>query len=1050
MSVARTGWVDRLAGLALGVLALVVYGLTLGSGACPGESARLIVHYTGLFPRLTPFYPLWGALVWLLQRIPIASVPARLNLFSALCAAAAVGLLYHIVSGAVYAAIDVNSSNEQRARVAARLAGAAAGLFLAFCIPFWIVANRAHTASLHVLLLLTAAWLFMAYARTGSERFALVFAFLYGLGIVEFATFIVFAPLFAVGLAWVAWKRQMVRAGPIVRIVVCGLIGLSLYLVAAWGFHGTMGYELREYPNFFRIIWFMWRDQYLLISRSLPRVGWMIIVFVTFVPWVTALGVSRRALNEEKDWAYYLLHAVMTGLAVATLLDTKIAPWRMLGFSRLLVTPYVLSASLFGYLVAYWFLLPTVWWQDAEDRARRWIRLGSGPLMAVLAFVVLFMAPLRNLPTTDARSSNVVRRYAEQIVKSLSGCPWLVTDGTVDDHLLLVARELGVPLRVVNLPASYGRVYAKYLATLFEAPRLKNAAEMGGLVLLQEWFRADPDITQKVAILSNPDLWVGSGFTYVPHLLVFHGTKDPSQLDTDALMAEHEEFWRAFVPFMKGERRDSATGASVRKRILRHAGFVANNLGVLMEDLGHKEAAYRAYIQAWEIDPGNISALLNLSVMIGEGFPSKDAEAIDKAVRDLAATVKERYHIWSLSRHYGYVRMPQAFAQLGWTWALSGQPNLAVARLKKAMALLPDGSRGHVKQVLADVYLAQREDEQSEALYRELLQEEPENRQAFLGLARIAARKEEFVEAEAFLSKAAEAGVPDKRISIERANLLAMQGDTTQSKTMLLELVKAEPDAFQAWSMLIALLARENDEAGLEECVRRLRNVRGGEVFHLSAASGHLALVRRDLKGARHHFERALALNPKHTQILEVLLRLDVLEGNKPVAKAHVRDLLRVDADNAFGNYVLGSLKLEEGEDAMAEDLFRRSLRRQRAPFVLNDLAWVLQKQGAFAEAEKLAREAAQIDADAHQSWDTLGVILMGAGRLDEAEKALERSLTLYQDDLSVFLHMAELQSRRGNRKRALDIVQALSGKQGQLSPQDQKRLMEVRAAISR
>lgn len=1048
MKPAASTWKDLCIAAALGLAALVVYSLTLSVGPYPGESARLMVQHMGLFPKLSPRHPLWTIVVRMLPFLPPADITFKLNAFSAVCGAAVVALLYSVMRAAVLGAMDVDKENRSRAVVAARLAGISAALFLAFCVPFWAVSNRAHTAAFDLLLLLSAARLFVHYAVSGKTWAAMVFAFFYGVGVVEFATFIVFAPLFALGLGWVFSKQQGFRAGPIVGIAACGLAGLCMYLMAAWLFYGSSGYELREYPGFLRIVWFMWRDQYLLITRSLPRVGWLIVVFVMFVPWLSALGVARRALNGEKDWAYYVLHAVMTGLTVGILFNAKISPWRMLGFNRLLVTPYVLAASLYGYLLAYWFLLPSVLWQDAEERARIWARRLLSGIAAVIGVGLTLVVPWLHVEEADGRPAAHVNRYAKEVLKCCRGCAWLVTDGSVDNHLILAAREAGASLEVLNLRAGNNEVYMRHVASKFTSPRYRNLAELGAFPLVQEWLRTDSNAVDRVAVLADPDLWIGAGLSYVPDRLVFRGTREPSSLDADALLSRHQEFWDRFVPQMQFQDDDGRL-AAFRTHVLRHTSMVANNLGVLMEDLGKNRAAFQAYQQARRMFADNISALLNLSVMLDEGYSAPEAESIRADVKALLSGVK-KYHIWSLSRFYGYVRLPQAFAQLGMTWALSGQPGLAVSRLKTAMDLLPEEDRAPVKQALADVYLVEQESEKSESLYRELLQQQPDNRRALLGMCRLSARKGDFAAAYAFLDRASDAGVPDRRVALERANVLILQGDTEQARSILWDMVKREPDTFAAWSALIGVLAAERDVEGLETCVERLRHVGGDQGLSLSVASGHLALLRNDVQEARSQFTRALALRPEHRRILTMLLRLDVMQGRKALARERAKQLLELDPGHAFANYVQGTLKLEEGRDTLAEDLFRRSLRRERAAYVLNDLAWLLQERDALEEAEALAREAISSQPETHQFWDTLGVTLMKAGRLQEAEKALDRALSLFQGDLSVFLHMADVQVRLGNRDRAEDIIAMLSEKRGQLTSDDAQELLRLRAALSR
>lgn len=1081
--------IDRWIGPVLGGIALVVYGLTLSSGAYPGESARLIVQYTGLFPRLTPDHPIWSGLAWVISKIPVGGLALRLNIFSVLCSAASIWLIYEIMAAVVHSTIHVDESNRLRAGIAARLAGIASALFLAFCIPFWIVSNRAHTASFDILLLLIVTWLFFLWSRTGSTRFILLFAFLYGLGIVEFATFILFAPLFGFYLLYFLWRRMLQRGELEIRllvlIVLSAVAGLLLYLIAAWSFYGTAGYELRGYTNFFKIIWIMWRDQYWLITRSLPRVGWLIILFMSVIPWLACLLVGGRALNGEKDWTYYVLHIVMSAIAGGVLLNMKFAPWTILGLSRLLVTPYVLAASVFGYLIAYWLLLPGAWWADSERVIKLWIRKWLGPVIIVPGLGLLCIAPFRNLGQANGRPAGFINRYAQEIVKSISGYSgssaeesglkatstgsrrrqgyggqagqadrlWLITDGAIDNHLFIAAGDLGCPLRVLNLRAGNNEAYMKYAATLFEKPRFKNLAEIGMLPLLQEWFETDVGKEEKVGVMWPSDLWISAGLTIVPYNLVFFGTKEPETLDPAKLMAEHERFWAKMAPIMQEAREETGFLVDFGRYLLRHTGLVANNLGVLLEDLGQgsgvDDLAFRAYSKAREIDPENVSALLNLNVMVEKGYETKQAQAIKKDMETLAAKLKSKYHIWSLSRYYGYVRMPQAFAQLGWIWALSGQPGMATSGMKKALALLPDGERGNVKQALADIYLLYREEEKSEALYQELLAKNPENRGAILGLARIASRKGDFGQAKDLLERAEQAGgVAKTRMALEWASLHAVAGNIGQSRIILEELIELKPDLLRAWAMLVGVLIQQKDQTGLTECIQRMERLKVGQGHIIGVARSHLALFQNDWEGARKHLEEALALNPGSVQVLELLLKLDVFQIDEDSARAHIMKLLKIDSGNALGNYILGSLQLKSGEYTLAEDSFRKSLEKKKSPNVLNDLAWLLQQQGSYAEAEELVRAALEMNDRMYNAWDTLAVILMRTERLDEAEKALKRSISIFRDDFSVFVHMAELQAMQGNKKRVLELLEMLSDKLNRLSFADQKKLAEVRDMV--
>ena len=211
----------RWIGPLLGGLALLAYFFTLSRGAFPGQSAHLVVEHAGLDPFASSSSPLWGFAVWVLGRLPLGSLMLRLNLFSALCAALVVALFCRVMVRAVLGTIEIAPRNRAAAMTAAALAAITGGLFLAFSVPFWSIANRAHSASFDLLLLLIVTDLFVGLVKDFSFGRGMVFGLLYGLGTVEFATFIVLAPLFAIGLLYALWKQERLEWKPLLPMLAC-------------------------------------------------------------------------------------------------------------------------------------------------------------------------------------------------------------------------------------------------------------------------------------------------------------------------------------------------------------------------------------------------------------------------------------------------------------------------------------------------------------------------------------------------------------------------------------------------------------------------------------------------------------------------------------------------------------------------------------------------------------------------------------------------------------------------------------------------------------
>jgi tetratricopeptide (TPR) repeat protein len=1047
-------FLDRWAGPLLGLLALVVYLATLSVGAFPGESARHVAEAAGVTPRLTPDQPLWHAAASVLDRIPLGGIALRLNLLNAFLAAAVVALLHGIMRSVVLKCIEVNPVNRSRAEAAARLAAVGAALFLAFCLPFWFTATRAHPVMLSALLLVLLARRFVDYAGDGRPGRLFLFAFLYGLATVESASFILFAPVFGMGLIYLLWTRKQLRPGRIVGLALSALAGLLLYVLASWHFYGGEGYVIREYKGLYQVLFFMWRDQWLMIKRSLPPVGWLMVVAVSIVPWLTTLLVARRALNEEKDWGYYLLHLVLTGILLGVLWNAPFAPWAMLGQGRLLVIPYVLCAAVFGYLCAYAFLLPWAWWEHSESASRQKLRRRLGPALAGILLLAALIAPFRNGPEANGRAARFIDVFARELVDSLDGRTWVVTDGSIDNHIQLAAREMGLNLTLLNLGKEGNESYMRYVSNLFgDTARLKNAAQVGLLSLLQEWMASDPAIAQKLALMVFPDLWLGAELSAVPVNAVFLGAPALAGLDVTAMDSRHDRFCNRLLPLLTGSDAPPERShtrrllALYRKHLARHLSLTANNLGVVLEDIERPDEAFAAYERSRAFDTDNVSALLNEAAMLDHGFVTSRDASIRADLNALIDDETRRYRVWALSRYYGFVRAPQAFVQMGLAWARSGQPGLAVSGLRRAMEFLPEEGKGAVKQMLADVYLLQDEDDAGETLYYELLVEDPANVRALLGSARIASRKGDFAKAKEFLERAETAGAPKTTMAMEWASAHAMAGQVDQTRVILEDLLEVDPKSQRGWAMLAGILVESKDGPGVQRCIDRLESLDAPPGL-TDVMRGKLAEMEGDVDAARGFYENSLRARPMNRQVLEFLLRLDLVEGKQDDAQQHARRVLQIDPNNAFANYVMGAVHIAEGHYDLAEASLRRSLEAKLAPGAFNDLAWVVLERGHPGKAEKYARAALKMAPEMYQAWDTLGMALLKLARLPEAEEALEKALALAPDDADVAVHMAELRAVQGDKARAKELVDSLAARERDLSESEQNRLERVREMI--
>ncbi len=1032
-------------GPVLALCALILYSVTLSRGPFPGESTDLMAAELGLNPLSFSRGILWSWLVNITAWLPVGGLALRLNFLSALCGAGVVWMLFRVTADSIWRAIPVSDLNVRAANRASLLGGVAAALALMGAIPFWYAATRFHVAIFDILLLLALVRLLLRFLDDAAVWAGLLFALLYGVVAAEFATLILFGPLAMIGLLYALWYNGDLRWGRVLGLAGCLAAGMLFYGWSAWRIMGSEYMRLSGETGYWTALYYVFKGQYQLIAKSLPQVGWLVVILLGVGPWLAVLAVGRRGMNEERDWGLYSLHLLLTVVVMAVLFNVPFAPWRMLGPARLLVTPYVLLAFTLGYLAAYWSLLSRVIVTNVEDDDSRglWWQEYGGLIPVIPLLAAVIAAGVLNFREADARPARALQQYARAVVRAVPPRQWLVTDGPFDSSLQIAAHEEGIPLRIFNLRLAGNPTYMKHIAGSFDNPRLQGLAAVDGMAFLQEWMRSDAEFPRKVVFLSLADFWLSAGLQAIPECVLFAGAAGAGLPDPGTVWKQHEAFWKE--PFVKPliTLRENQMLSFNAALALRRLSLVANNTGVMMEDAGRPVEAYAAYQKARELDPDNISAILNQLTLLRGGHAAPDAAQVEQDFKKMAEGLKNRLQIWSLSRVYGYVRMPEAYANLGFAWAYSGQPALAVAGYKRAIDLATAG-KDRLSQGLAMAYVAQDQHEAGEAVLRGILANNPTNVPALVSLARMAVREAKFKEAGEFLDRIRATGVARTELAVEYAVLHLAAGDAARARVVLQELADTKPDLPIPWVLLSGVAIEQEDDGLVRDCERRLQKVRGKD-FLATAALGQIALYRKDYASARIHIEQALQMRPAATALLDMLLRLDVAEGQKDQAAVHVRRLILIDPGHPFANQVLASLQLERKEYAQAESSLRKSVERGRKPELLNDLAWVLYVRGNLEEAETLAREAVAARERDFNFKDTLGVILAARGKLADAETVLNQALALAPDAAMVQLHLAELHAAKGNTRKAAEMADALMGRLSVLSVEDQRK---VRALI--
>jgi hypothetical protein len=330
-------------------------------------------------------YPTYTLLAWLFTRLPLGVVAYRANLLSAVCAAAATGLLFAGLrllllrdgglsgdaSAGRWAAGDTDSGNRPYTRLSLL---AAAALTFAFASLPW---SQAVIAEVYALLTLFAAlllWLLLRWRAGGSDRHLWLAGLCLGLGLGNHLTLIFGVPALLL-LLWPE-RRRWLRLGVLLPAAFSFLAGLSVYAYLPLAARGLPPVNWGNPQTWDRILWVVTARQYQQFAFGLDvaaipgRLGsWAWLLGDQFGWWGLALSLAGGAWWWRRDRAFALccLAWMLLAATYAFFYDT--------GDSQ-------------AYLLPPLLLLATWWAEGARGLLRMvaawrpaWVRPGLGLLL---------------------------------------------------------------------------------------------------------------------------------------------------------------------------------------------------------------------------------------------------------------------------------------------------------------------------------------------------------------------------------------------------------------------------------------------------------------------------------------------------------------------------------------------------------------------------------------------------------------------------------------------------------------------------------------------
>ena len=847
---------------------------------------------------------------------------------------------------------------------------------------------------------------------------------------------------------------------------------------------------------------------------------WYAIPFFSVLPFVVSAFSVSRAFGKDRTYSELIFHAMLTVvsvLATATALSPSSVAIRAYAppvFSTLA------AAAVAGYVAAYWFALSTIQAQNGETAAV-FKRFGFA-IGLPYALVAVVAAAISMFSTFDPGAGSFADAIARRIVSDLGDRKWIVTDGALDAHLRLVAAEQRRPLRIVSLAREKETAYAGALAAAVEedgiggqesktiAEALRKHGDSGLSVqrivpFIQKWFASDSGAARQAAVFGAPDMWLYAGVEPVAERFFFGAdpakahdwTRDEKELD-EVLGILHAP-GKAWGSHSMSDRRTRNTYSRLdlqRLNLRRHLGFVATDSGCALQEKGRKlqiagsekeaQALYDRAFAIYEIvlgriDGDNVSALFNELELLG--CRHAGATAKTKTIHGKLAKIKEdesrRYVLGNLGLYYGYICNPEIMLRYGVSLLRSGsRKGEGLGQIRKALDFIPSQNKETAElALLASWYAGGGEADRRKAreMYDSALARNASNREALLGLARLAMLEGDAPKAAEYLERATKGAEDSPALRRQLAMLYFLKDELEKARESLLRATDENHADVEAWSLLASVDMRIIEKLGdtsknpaaaarkkeLETEIDTLvlpsieKQSSGPNDRRLLATKGMILMQRggqENVEMARDAFVAASKDGSAGIAASDVILGLDIRLNDTEDAKRQAAATLAADPGNPMANYVMGSLAMQKDDLETAELHLRAAAGAKRpAPLALNDLAEALRRRKNYEEAEAFARKAVEAAPGLYVAWETLGSILLDAGKgFDEAEACVQKACDLSKDrngkyaDVRMLMSLARIQIKNGKTLRAKSSLSAVRKRINELSDFEKREFEEL------
>ncbi|MBI3880392.1 MAG: tetratricopeptide repeat protein [Verrucomicrobia bacterium] len=689
---------------AVATAALVVFLLTLNHWAS-ASSVMFLSRVAGGEWMPTAYAPLSWLVTQPLRLLPAAWQPLALNVFAAALAAATLGLLARSVQ-----LLPHDRTKEQRraeqsehsllsargAWIAPVLAALACGLQS----TFWENATAFTGEMLDAFVLTFCIWSLLEYRLDRREGRLFLLAFAFGLGTPNNYALIAIFPAFTLAIAW-TMERQILRFGFVARMLLCGLLGLSLYLLlpalnSAGDATFTFWPWLKANLSFQKM--FLLGDP----KGVLLRLGVLVpllSVLLMAIRWPSSLGETSQAGLVLTSVMFRVMHAVLLIVCGWVAFDPAFSP-RAMNYPYSFLSIYLLSALAIGYFAGYFVLIgetvPRAW--QRMTRLEKTAKTGLTWAMRIALVVLPLGLIVKNLPAIRATNGPALR----DLIRLKTAV--LPTDGAIvlgDDPVLTrltrtALRGEGRDANYVVLdtgalpfPAYHRHVLRSAHGRWPDAVTTNAPVQFDSPALINLLVRAAQ--SNAIYYLHPSFGYYFEAFYLVPRGAAYRmelfkpGTVAPPPL-TKGEVDDNNAFWQRLGPTLRAIADTGDSKDLTHAEIARDYARAIDHWGVTLQRLNQVKEAGEMFSLALRVNPDNVAALVNQQFNRNLQAGRHTSVELGKPIQDLLG----KYRTWDAALGAsGPLDEPALLYRLGQTLAGNLQFHQAAVLLQRVIELEP-------------------------------------------------------------------------------------------------------------------------------------------------------------------------------------------------------------------------------------------------------------------------------------------------------------------------------------------------------------------------